>query len=346
MIDNNGKRPVPEELAKAAAKVIARQWLKEDAVSMTDSDRITVARKARAKAKWAAKRLEWMRNPERQHGQQAKEYGQKTIRGLLNDSLNADQFFDRCKEFGRLRKGHIDRNNSKKPRAEARSLTLPHYNMSARWLISDSQINVVGQAMANCLANKEFAKDYKSRLRLGSIELVVLENQDGGYQALISVDPLENCVEQVQGPGNLRPIDCRDAIIALLTHRNAAVGECHDLLSIGICDDLLAGRANGANVSFLVGKRNCEVGSGFVTIVWGDNTVLIRSEGCKSWRSEVCIVGPDSDDIDYLKQAKTRVWLREACRKNVEFAQACWAAFENAPRAFCLDWLGAVRTRK
>ena len=334
----DGKRPLASELAQFAAAVIARHWLKAGSVTIKDNS-LSVIVDARTTAKWVAKRLEWMANPDRHHGQQAGEYADNTIRALRNGSISADQLFARCDEFGRLRRKHIDRNTAKKPRTEARSLKLSRLNIVARWLISEAQIDEIGHSMENCLANKDFAKEYKSRLRQGNIELVVLEGEGGRHEALLSIDAHEGSAEQVKGPGNSRPIHCREAIIAVLAYREALVGECTDLLELGICDHLLKGREGGATERFTIGQRECEVGDGFLTVVWGDNTILLRSNGSLSWDSEVCVIS--SDNGDYLAQASTRVWLRSACRKHPEFARVCATAFRKAPRVFRLDWFGA-----
>ena len=156
----DGKRALPRDLAQHAADVIARHWLKAGRMSIGD-DRLLVTADARAQAKWVAKRLEWMTNPGRHHGQQAAEYAEKTIRALCKGSISADQLYARCEEFGRLRKRHIDRNSAKRPRAEARSLRLKRFNITARWITSEAQIDEAGQLMANCLANKDFTKEYQ-----------------------------------------------------------------------------------------------------------------------------------------------------------------------------------------
>ena len=331
----NGKHPLPRDLAQNAADLIARHWVKIAAVSI-DDDRLHVTTDARTQCGWVAKRIEWMANPDRHHGQQAAEYAEKTIRALRNGSISADQLLGRCDEFGRLRKKHIDRNSSKRPRAEARSLKLKRLNMDARWLTAEAQIDEVGHLMGNCLANKDFAKKYKSRLRNGDIELVVLENGAGNCEALLSIDTHESYAEQVKGPLNGRPLHCREAIIAILAYRKATVGECPDLLKLGICDHLVRGRAKGATESFTIGQRECEVGDGFLAVVWGDNTIVLRDDGCLSQDSGSCVV--HSDGEGYLVEAAARVWVRNACRRHLAFAQACATAFREAPRVFRLDW--------
>lgn len=330
------KQALPRNLAERAGDLIARDIVRRGMATIAD-DRLCVSAAARKYIWWLARQLAWMANPDRHHGQQAAERAKKTIRAIQSGKISVVQLYEQCAEFGQLRRRHIDRNSAERPRAEPRSLSLGR--CTARWLTSEAEIDTTGHQMANCLANKGHADGYKAGLRNGDVELVVLEEEGGEPGALLSAR--DGSVEQVKGPGNDRPIRFRGAIIGLLMATPGfVVGECTDLLEIGICDQLVRGRTDGVTRRFTIARRTCEVGAGFLAVTSSDYSLLLRWDSDSRWYPTSCVIHPDDDAV---AQSSARVWLREACRTRPELARACWTAFWDAPREFGLDWFGGPR---
>lgn len=334
------KEPLPSEMAALVAEVVTKWWIETEAVSINNT-RLSIMGSAREKATQVARSVAWMHNPDRHKGQQARECAKKTLRALRRRSIQAEQLFAHCDEFGSLRKSHIARANSKRPRRAAREIPLPHFGIVASWLTSADDISRVGHQMSNCLANPECAKEYTRRLRDGSAELIVLTNNDDDSVALICADPTDESIEAVKGPHNERPIEHRWAIIATLAQCQFQVGENSDFLGLAICNELLKADRNDTIVRFSAGGRECEVGDGFVAAVMDDETILLRSHGCQSGYSEVCVVESNTDntDTDYAKQMKARNWFRRTCWESKRFARACDRAFPGDALAdFRDDW--------
>jgi hypothetical protein len=277
-----------------------------------------------------------MTNADRHHGEQAANLACKTIRALRNSAITIDDLIIRCKHFCRLRAKHIARKNLERPRANAQCVALKS-GLRARRLVSVGDIDRTGHKMQNCLANVNFGKEFKTRLRKRQIELYLLETSRGLPKALLSISE-DGSVEQVKGPNNARPLSVRSAIIEFLVRRAAEVGECPDLFEIGICDELIHARLKAASKCFQIKQRHCEVGASFLIVLWNEQSVLLRSETYIPWGADSCVVFPC--DESRLAQVEFRVWLRAACLDHPEFARACREAFFGAPEVFLRDWMG------
>lgn len=333
------KTPVSKRTADAAVGPLTARLVKNGAISMRNG-RVSIAPEAREETCKTARSLGWMEDPQHHHGQQAGECAAKTLRALWKGTINGERLLNLCAEFGRLRKRHIDRKSAKRPRANAREIQLPEHGVVARWLTAEVDLDRVGHAMRNCLANESFAKSYKRRLRKREIELVALSG-NGVPVVLICADADTRAVESVEGPSNERPISYRAAIIATLAEGAFHVGEHHDCLQIAVCDEILDAYRTGTVRCFSLLKRECEIGEGFIVITRGADTVLLRS---KEWASDMYVAHIGGSDSEWVQQSATRNWLRKACLQNAEFAQACHDAFRDAHKAIRQDWFGVTRT--
>jgi len=340
MLDDRRKSPLGGTYGRLAGDLLARSVVKNEAATISNG-RLVVSADERKQVWRDAKRLAWMLNRDTHFGQQATACVEKVKRGLQNGSLSREQFHALLDEFGKLRVKHIKKNAKEMPRTKAIWLKLDQPNLVARRLISEEEIDRVGHAIGNCLgSNSVFAKEYKKRLRQGDVELIVLAGDRDDYKVLLSFDAHERFAEQAKGWGNSRPTEWREAIIEVLAWRRVVVGECTDLLHLGISDEIVTGRSRGATQRFVISQRDCEVGDGFLAIAWADQTILLRSVSLLSGVSEACVIGSDNEEMSDVAQATAaaRVWIRRACATHPEFAQACSAAFQSVPRVHHLDW--------
>ena len=336
MMSSRGKQALPRDLAECTAELVASDIVKTGEATLA-SGRLYISPETRRNLLWLARNLAWMANPDHHHGQQAAALAKKTLRALQSNRFSVEQLWEQAAEFGRARKKHIARNSAERPRAKARSLNLGQWK--ARWLTSEAEIDATGHQMGNCLANKTYGDQYKAGLRNGEVELVVLEEVGDEPEALLSASG--GSLDQVKGPRNRRPIRCRDAIIdVLVATPGLTVGECSDLLEMGICDQLVRGRSEGTSKRFRIAGRTYEVGAGFLAMTSSDYSVLLRWDDLQWDFSETI---HSDDDGANLARSSAGVWVREACRRCPELARACAETFQGAPRMSCLDWFGSPR---
>jgi hypothetical protein len=339
MLDPKRKTPVSKEIAEAAIGPITTRLLKNGDISM-GSSRITITSAARKETIRTARSLGWMEAPQHHHGSEASKCAAKTLRALQRKAVDGEGLLELCVRFGQSRKRHIDSKCAKKSYAKERQLELPEHGVVARWLTSAADLDRVGHAMQNCLANEGFGQDYKRLLRKQEIELVALQSKVEPV-ALICAAAATRVVENVAGPSNKRPIAYRAAIIATLIGGDFHVEENYDCLKIAVCDELLDAHKRGTVKHFNFLKRECEIGEGFIAIKQDEDTVLLRSS---DWEADMYMAHIESSDTGWVQQSATRNWLRKACRQNAEFAQACHDAFNSSHKAIRQDWFGLRRS--
>ena len=321
------KSPVPAQFMEHLELLMARHWVKTGTAFMHNG-RLAVNPETRKSAVRTARSIEWMSNPDRQFGQQDQECAHETLRALTNRRISLIDLEKKCAEFQRRRNTIISRKSDETAWAEQKSVDLPTFGMTAHWLVTNSAVRKVGSLMRNCLARKDFASFYKSRIREGVLQLACLY-KGNIPEVILKIDSHSNVVEEVKGSGNSLPIQHRGAIIDLLVDQHLGAGDCDDLHELGICDELLSTRAAHTNALFTIGDRHCEVVTGFLSITWDSNCIVLRinSDG------EIRLHGPEG-----LIESLIRVWVRAACDKCPAFRSTCVTAFVDALHHERCDW--------
>ncbi|UFN51583.1 hypothetical protein LPC08_25300 (plasmid) [Roseomonas sp. OT10] len=336
---------------RPAFAAITAKWVLDEPGRVTgkESERMRMTGTTLEVVDYVIKTLSWMGSKKNHHGQQATDIARKTLRALKEDLVGFDDLHGLCKQFQSVRKNHINRNSEVKQRAEPASIALSH-RLGGRVvrLTTEKDLKRAGHALRNCLANPDFASDYAQLLRKGESAFHVLETADGESAAVLQVSLPDMDAEQVKGAGNSRPIKYRARIMEAMRLVGINVGDCRDLWSIGVCDEVLA--HPDAIQSFKVGVKGTlyrfDVIPGALVMRWDDEVALLRSAGWGSYRAPIywSTWTSDIDCVDdYVGGALARSALRQACSASKALALACRKAFADAPLEFVEDWFGFRR---
>jgi hypothetical protein len=329
------------QVADPASEILARLFF-TDGNFKENSRRVTLPTSAKKTVEQVTTTLKWMCDPSKHKGQQAAEIAAKTLRGLTTGSLSGQSLLSLRTKFMSCRTKHIRHKAARAQRVPECIIPLSD-GFQSRRLVSEEEIDSTGRIMQNCLARSEYAKFYKKSVRERKVELVVIEEFHGGsakpsIRALLRIDLKENCLLEVKGVHNERPIKYRGQIIDFLRHRSIDVAELDDALGVAICDGLIkSGQITKINFE---GWR-FEISQHTVAMIANGSSILFRYVGgsygimiSAGWNTSA----GDADEL--TAQAQARVFLRQACACNPAFARAIRSAFDDAPDLVVWDWFG------
>ncbi len=349
---------------RTAVAAPATRWIlaQSGRITADRAGRLRLAPEAGEELAQVGRTLRWMGDPKHHHGQQAAEAAAKTLRAVHASRLDFAALSARCAEFRRVRQGHIVGNAANRPRAAAAELTLPN-GVTARRVVTIRDLDRLGRAARNCLADPYFAPGYRQMLRRGRGEFWRFDDAAGAPLCVLQVDARRPALREAAGAGNapLCP-SLRPALLAFLAERGLDVGDAEDALArLGLCDELVAASRSRSVRRFRAtldgGPWHVELAPG-VLVARSASTAghmwLLRSAGAEPGAETAVFqsAGPpaaegEGEDRDrpksgraYLCEAAARLDLRRACRRDRFLADACRGAFGDAPAVFCADWFG------
>lgn len=317
----SNKQAMSESLSTALAERLT-PWLLEKGLVKINEIRISFTPAAKLKLDRLGRKVRWMENSDRHHGQEAGGCARKALRSISHRHVTCEKIFELADKFGQLRKKAIDSNGQAKPFATPWKCDIGKTGVFAKRLTCASDVSRIGHAMGNCLANPEYGPYYVDRARRGEVELVALHNKSGEPVALLSI--AENSVEGLKGPNNCRPWRYRSKLLILLAQTEVRCGDCTDAAEVAICDELLHAKANGSCKTFRLDGIVCDLGLGFLAMAEGQYSVLLQDTA--SGLNVSAAVGTDDGDVTEVRRYLQKR-LRQLCRYDANLAAACNDAF-------------------
>ena len=341
-------------LSKAVTATAVR-WLMDDPSRTTSDARghLRLARTVLTQMDQVARTLVWMSNPARHHGQQATQLARKTLRAATAHRLDFPGLLEACREFRQLRQAGIVAGAVLKARTPSLHLHLPRTGTTATRISTERDLECLGREAGNCLAALERDGSYRRRLRTEDIEFWRLGCPDANLLAVVLVDLSSDEVEEAKGCEN-EPLCSagRAALIEFMGQRTLTVNvNASGLEENGICDEIVAATADGSlrcMDAFIGGRAySLEIAQGVIAgrTFFANECWLLRQP---DWaRESLCTNSSDlfcSDEMGSnttsVREPLMRHNLRMACRSDNALAQACQAAFADAPVHFRSDWFG------
>ena len=102
------------------------------------------------------------------------------------------------------------------------------------------RLQKIGLQNGVCTAPPHFqAKEYTRDLKSRRLEFYELVGRQGAFLGLVSIDGQTREAVEARGPGNELLRKYAPSLIKLLNHTGAKVGDCSDLVEVGLADGFL-----------------------------------------------------------------------------------------------------------
>ncbi|TXM73725.1 hypothetical protein FV218_10955 [Methylobacterium sp. WL69] len=203
-------------------------------------DAFRLSTDASYRAGWTLKNLRLADGHSRSHADaQVVHMAKKVLRGFRADRLDWDGLTDGLAELRSLITISGHKRVAVSPIAGAESY---HACKGKTWtrVITVDRLRRIGAKHGLCTAaSHSRAADYARALRDGSLKFYELVGPTGSFLALLSIRASTHSVEEMRGPGNELVQGINGSVKRLLKALAANVGECDDLLGVGLSDGFL-----------------------------------------------------------------------------------------------------------
>ncbi|MCJ2077655.1 hypothetical protein MKK68_18710 [Methylobacterium sp. E-016] len=191
-------------------------------------------------AGWTLKNLRLADGHARSHADvQVVHAAKKVLRGFRLDRLDWDGLTDGLADLRSLITTSGHRRAAKSPVAVAESYQACKGKTWTR-VITVDRLRRIGVKHGLCTAaSHPRAADYARALRDGSLRFYELVGPTGSFLALLSIRSSTDTVDEMRGPGNELVTGVNGSVKRLLKALSASVGECNDLLGVGLSDGFL-----------------------------------------------------------------------------------------------------------
>jgi hypothetical protein len=329
-----GPRRLETNLADAAIS-----WISTcpDAVRISRNARVSLDRGFLDRLAYMLQTFKWMAQSPTVAAPQAAA-GLRALRDRRADFIGLEAL---CKAYRSAKRKEERRAARGRPRAPQTTLTLVD-SWAAHRVATELDLSRLGHDFKNCLAGGSFAEQHQRHLRRGEYEYWVLRDDRGAARCLLQTDPMRYVVE-AKGQGNGSLTGCRDALIDFLRQRRLSADACDDLLSIGICDQLV--RAAAAETVKIFSLQLCGtpwrmmLAPGLITGEARGRSFMIRHADTDTVAdAEEIYRGTDCGN--YWVQAEIRCALRRVCQESGQLVTDIRAAFGSTPPLLLEDWFG------